>query len=58
MPASDWNAVPPGSIWASAEGQCVWVPTTADTLPSRKCANAIFSLDRLGVEIDEDRRQP
>ena len=45
MPASDWNAVPPGSTCASADGQCVCVPITADTWPSRKCANAIFSLD-------------
>ena len=44
MPASDWNAVPPGSTWWSAEGQWVWVPTTRLTWPSKEWPNAIFSL--------------
>ena len=44
MPASVMKAVPPGRTRASAVCTCVWVPTTAVTLPSSQRASAIFSL--------------
>ena len=35
MPTSHWKAVPPGRISSSAVGTWVWVPSTAETRPSR-----------------------
>src|ERR1700736_271096 len=44
IPASHKKAVPPGRICSSAVWTWVWVPMTAETLPSRKRPIAIFSL--------------
>src|SRR5204863_330021 len=44
IPASHRNAVPPGKICSSAVWTWVWVPITADALPSKKRPMAIFSL--------------
>ena len=44
MPASQRKAVPPGKTRSSAVCVWVWVPTTAETRPSRKRPMAIFSL--------------
>ena len=35
IPTSHWKAVPPGRMHSSAVGTWVWVPSTADTRPSR-----------------------
>src|SRR5207245_5319251 len=43
MPASVRYAVPAGRIDSSAVCTCVWLPMTADTLPSRKRPMATFS---------------
>ena len=45
IPTSVMKAVPPASTRLSAVWMWVWVPTTAETLPSRKWPMAFFSLE-------------
>src|ERR671934_28966 len=44
MPTSEMKPVPPGRIWWSAVGACVWGPTTRLARPSTKCPIVCFSL--------------
>ena len=53
IPQSVWYAVPPGRMRVSAVAMWVWVPTTAETRPSRYQPERHLFAGHLRVEVDE-----